>query len=59
MKLLRSDTSPWGQEVVLGVSWDLLPVFVAAGVLIILAHALFKALWEPAIRRRLERPPPA
>jgi hypothetical protein len=31
MKLLRTDTSPWGQEVVLGVSWDLLPVFVAAG----------------------------
>jgi hypothetical protein len=34
-------------------------VFVAAGVLIILAHALFKALWEPAIRRRLERRPSA
>jgi hypothetical protein len=59
MNLLRTDTSPWGQEVLLGISWDLLPVFVAAGVLIILGHALFKALWEPAIRRRLERRPPA
>jgi hypothetical protein len=57
MKLLRTDTNPWGQEVLLGISWDLLPVFVAAGVLIILGHALFTALWEPAIGRRLERQP--
>lgn len=57
MNLLRTDTNAWGQEVLLGISWDLLPVFVAAGIVIILGHALFKALWEPAIRRRLERPP--
>jgi hypothetical protein len=56
MNLLRTDTNPWGQEVLLGVSWDLLPVFVAAGVVIILGHVVFKALWEPAMRRRLERP---
>jgi hypothetical protein len=43
--------------VLLGVSWDLLPVFVGAGVAIIVAHALFKALWEPAVRHRLERRP--
>ena len=55
MNLLRTDTNPWGQEVLLGVSWDLLPVFVAAGLAIIVAHALFKALWEPAVRHRLER----
>jgi hypothetical protein len=57
MDLLRTDVSPWGQEVLLGISWDLLPVFVGAGVALIVAHALFKALWEPAVRRRLEQPP--
>jgi hypothetical protein len=55
MNLLRTDTNAWGQEVLLGISWDLLPLFVAAGVVIILGHALFKALWEPAVGRRLER----
>ena len=55
MNLLRTDTNAWGQEVLLGISWDLLPVFAGAGVVIILAHALFKALWEPAVGRRLER----
>jgi hypothetical protein len=43
--------------VLLGISWDLLPLFVGAGALIIVAHALFKALWEPAVRHRLERQP--
>ena len=57
MNLLRTDTNAWGQEVLLGVSWELLPVFVAAGVVIILGHAQFKALWEPAMLRRLERRP--
>jgi hypothetical protein len=55
MNLLRTDTNAWGQEVLLGISWDLLPLFVAAGVVIILGHALFKALWEPAVGRRLKR----
>jgi hypothetical protein len=57
MELLRTDTSPWGQEVLLGVSWDLLPVFVGAGALLIVVHALFKALWEPVVRRRLDPRP--
>jgi hypothetical protein len=57
VNLLRTDTNPWGQEVLLGISFDLLPVFVAAGVLIIVGHALFKALWEPAVRRRIAQPP--
>ena len=58
MNLLRTDTNAWGQEVLLlGISWDLLPWFVSAGVALIVAHALFKALWEPAVRHRLERQP--
>ena len=57
MTLLRTDTNAWGQEVLLGISWDLLPLFVGAGIALIVAHVLFKALWEPAVRRRLERQP--
>ena len=57
MELLRTDVSPWGQEVLLGISWDLLPVFAGAGALLIVVHVLFKALWEPAVRKRLDRPP--
>jgi hypothetical protein len=56
MALLRTETSPWGQEVLLGVSWDLLPLFVGAGVAVIILHALFKAFWEP-VRPRHERHP--
>ena len=56
MELLRTETSPWGQEVLLGISWDLLPLFVGGGVAVIVVHALFKAIWEPAVRRRLDRP---
>jgi hypothetical protein len=56
MELLRTDVSPWGQEVLLGISWDLLPVFVGAGALLIVVHALYKAFWEPAVRHRLDRP---
>jgi type II secretory pathway component PulM len=40
----------------LGISWDLLPVFVGAGALLIVVHALYKAFWEPAVRHRLDRP---
>jgi hypothetical protein len=57
MNLLRTGANAWGQEVLLGISWDLLPWFVGAGIAIIVGHALFKALWEPAVRRRLERQP--
>jgi hypothetical protein len=53
MELLRVAKNAWGQEVLLGVSWDLLWVFLGAGVAMILAHLLYKALWEPRVRRRL------
>ena len=57
MNMLRTDANAWGQEVLLGISWDLLQWFVGAGVVIIVGHVLFKALWEPAVRSRLERQP--
>ena len=59
MTMLRTDSNAWGQEILLGISWDLLPLFVGGGIAIIVGHALFKALWEPAVRRRLDRWPGA
>ena len=40
MEILRVTRNAWGQEVLEGVSWDLLPVFFLAGVLIVVGHAL-------------------
>ncbi len=47
MELLRVARNPWGQEILVGASWELLWLFVAAGVLFMLGHALYKARWEP------------
>ncbi len=52
MELLRVARNPWGQEMVLGVSWELLWLFVGAGVVFIVGHALYKAFWEPTRDRR-------
>lgn len=41
MELFRVNRNPWGQEMLVGVSWDLLWVFVGAGVLFVVAHMLY------------------
>ena len=40
VELLRVARNPWGQEVLLGLSWELLWLFVGAGALVIVVHAL-------------------
>ena len=42
MEILRYRRDAWGQEVLEGVSWDLLWPFVALGVVLIVAHLLYK-----------------
>ena len=46
MEVFRYSSNAWGQEVLQGMSWDLLPAFFAAGVAIIVLHALF--MWLAA-----------
>jgi len=41
MELLRYSRDAWGQEVLQGLSWDLLWLFFGAGVAFILIHALY------------------
>lgn len=40
MEWFRRERNPWGQEIFIGLSWDLIWVAVAAGALLIVAHAL-------------------
>ena len=41
MDFLRRALNPWGQDVLLGVSWDLIWAAVILGVLFVIFHALF------------------
>ncbi len=38
MEWLRRERNPWGQEIILGLSWDLIWVAVVAGAVFILTH---------------------
>jgi len=40
MEWLRRETNPWGQEIIIGLDWDLIWLAVAAGILIIAGHWL-------------------
>lgn len=52
MEILRVSKNQWGQEVLEGVSWDLLGIFFGVAVMFIVGHALFMWLMtRRAIRR--------
>ena len=34
----------WGQEVLEGISWDLLPVAFAIGAIVIIGHAIYRQI---------------
>jgi hypothetical protein len=51
VELLRISRDAYGREVLQGMSWDLLWVFVGAGAALIVLHALYKLLWAPSPRR--------
>jgi cytochrome b subunit of formate dehydrogenase len=53
MHLVRVSTDVWGQRVLEGVSWDLLPVAAGVGVAVIIGHALYSL-----VRRKAEVPAP-
>jgi len=44
MELFRVTRNVWGQEVLQGISWDLIPVFFGLGVIFIVGHALYRRL---------------
>ena len=48
MELWRQAENPWGQEVLIGISWDLMWVAVSAGVAFTVAHAVWAKWLAPA-----------
>lgn len=44
MEFVRISRDAWGQEVLEGISWDLLPVAFAIGALVIVVHAIYRLL---------------
>lgn len=47
MELLRTSRDVWGQEVLQGMSWELIPVFFGAGVIFVLGHLVYRWLLAP------------
>ncbi len=47
MELFRISRNVWGQEILQGMSWDLLPVFFGAGTAFIICHMIYRWLFAP------------
>jgi hypothetical protein len=47
MELFRISRNVWGQEILQGMSWDLLPVFFGAGAVFIICHMIYRWLFAP------------
>lgn len=45
--LFRVSRDAYGQETLIGVSWDLVWLFIGAAVIFIAAHALWRAFVSP------------
>lgn len=45
MEFLRRATNPWGQEILVGIAWDLMWAALAAGLAFVAGHAVY-AWWE-------------
>lgn len=41
MELFRYSRDMYGQETLLGISWDLLPLFTGAAALVIVGHLIY------------------
>ena len=47
MELFRISRDAYGREVLQGLSWDLIWLFFAAGVALIVVHALYRLFLAP------------
>jgi len=52
MTLFRIESNPWGQEILLGMSWDLLWLFFGAGILFIIVHILYRLFLAPKPKKQ-------
>ncbi len=51
MELVRVSRDVYGQSVLEGASWDLLPWFAGVAAAIVVAHAVAMAVWGMATRK--------
>ena len=51
MNILRNGHDSFGQLVVNGASWDLLPVAFWAGIVVIIGHLVFRAITRRSARK--------
>ncbi|MFQ5789823.1 MAG: cytochrome b/b6 domain-containing protein [Acidobacteriota bacterium] len=47
MEFFQWERNPWGQEILVRISWDLFWAAAAAGLLFILGHLLYRWKWAP------------
>lgn len=52
MEILRVSRNVWGQEIIQGMSWELLPFFFGAGVVFVLGHMLYRLFLAPGKRSK-------
>lgn len=57
MDMLRHGHDSYGEPVINGASWDLLPVAFFAGVAVIVVHLIWRAVTRKARRRDGEQAP--
>jgi formate dehydrogenase subunit gamma len=49
MELFQIGTDPWGQEIIIRISWGLLTVAFWAGIAFVLFHAVYAVVWKPKV----------
>ena len=49
MELFQVGTDPWGQEILIRLSWGLLTVAFWAGIAFVLFHAVYAVVWKPKV----------
>jgi cytochrome b subunit of formate dehydrogenase len=49
MELFQVGTDPWGQEILIRISWGLLTVAFWAGIAFVLFHAVYAVVWKPKL----------
>ena len=49
MELFQVGTDPWGQEILIRISWGLLTVSFWAGIAFIIFHSIYAVVWNPRV----------
>ena len=52
MEFLEYKSNAWGQRVLEGVSWDVIWLFIAAGVVVIATHSVY-VIWRRKVAAKI------